>query len=342
MIKRYSELANIFNNPSFNAWFGNSKVVDAQGRPKVVYHGAGRPDRIKDYFNPNRATSGPMAFFTDNPEIASGYAQGKKDTSLDHPEGYAGWFKYIVGRSEVPIDRAWYFLSPQEKNSVVNLLYTVGYENPEEGSGNIIPNSTSIFGKDSIDHHLQESGGNALHALVEIWLSSGALFNDERTFLDVLKATGINMSKVRYDDPNANYPAVYSVYLSIQNPLDTSNIPKIILEALHKKGMKQRSKPPKGGNPDFWDKNTISGKDWLQTLEEDIKNGTNYVWTRIPDWVTDVLKSFGYDGIKDVGGKYNPTRHEVWIPFYSTQIKSVFNKTFDPTKKKINSTVLMK
>ena len=49
-------------------------VVDKEGKPKVVYHGTGRADRVGTVFSPERATSGPMAFFTDNKEIAESYA----------------------------------------------------------------------------------------------------------------------------------------------------------------------------------------------------------------------------------------------------------------------------
>lgn len=50
----------------------------------VWYHGANRSDRIAKSakFDPKRATSGPMAFFTNDPKMASNYAVGKQDTSI--------------------------------------------------------------------------------------------------------------------------------------------------------------------------------------------------------------------------------------------------------------------
>lgn len=338
MIRKYSELQDPRSNSNFKTWFRDSKVVDSSGKPLPVYHGTARPDRVKDFFNPNRATSGPMAFFTDDPEVASGYAQGKPDTSLEHPEGFAGWFKYKVGRTEVPIDQAWFYLSSEEKKTVAERIYTVGYKDPEEGQGPIVPNSTSLMNKNGITEYLQRKRGNALAALVEIWLSSGSLYDEEEVFLDVLKAAGLDINKVRYDSPYASYPSVYAVYLSIQNPLDTSAIPQEVMQALKEAGKRKRPKIPAGGNPDSWDKNTISGPDWLRNLEEDIKNKTTYAWVRIPDWATETLKKLGYDGIKDTGGKHHSHQHTVWVPFYPHQVKSVFNPgKFDPTKKKILS-----
>jgi hypothetical protein len=53
--------------------------------------------------------------------------------------------------------------------------------------------------------------------------------------------------------------------------------------------------------------------------------------------VTDVLKAYGYDGIVDWSGKGGGHQSPVYIPFGSTQVKSVFNRgTFDLTKKDIS------
>lgn len=64
---------------AFRRWFGASQVVDAQGRPRVVYHGT---DRAFDAFDPGQAGArtqggawgGPALYFSSSPRIASGYA----------------------------------------------------------------------------------------------------------------------------------------------------------------------------------------------------------------------------------------------------------------------------
>lgn len=53
---------------SFKSWFGNSKVVDANGDPLVVYHGS-RVD-IGEFHD-------GMIFFTDDYYTADGYAGGE-------------------------------------------------------------------------------------------------------------------------------------------------------------------------------------------------------------------------------------------------------------------------
>lgn len=54
---------------AFNNWFGDSKVVDQDGKPLVVYHGS--PNGEFTEFD-----TWPM-FFTDNAEAARGYAEGR-------------------------------------------------------------------------------------------------------------------------------------------------------------------------------------------------------------------------------------------------------------------------
>ena len=51
-------------NPKFRAWFGDSKVVDADGKPLVVYHGTGSKFTS---FDPKRAI-GSQFWFTNSRE----------------------------------------------------------------------------------------------------------------------------------------------------------------------------------------------------------------------------------------------------------------------------------
>jgi hypothetical protein len=63
--------------PAFKRWFGDSKVVDAQGEPLVVYHGTGRdfpafdPTKVGSTFNSDRSGF----FFSSDPATASDYAE---------------------------------------------------------------------------------------------------------------------------------------------------------------------------------------------------------------------------------------------------------------------------
>lgn len=324
--------------PEFKRWFGGSKVVDKDGKPVRVYHGTQRPDRIGNRFRKNRATSGPMSFFTEDPELASSYATGKQDTSLyNEDQNYETWFKAKVPgqRTRVSVDRMWWHLSQEERQKVADLAPRVGRD--DEGNIMLHPEGEKR-GLGGYDQHIKEARGNHLKALVDEWLNSGALFNDEGEFSKVLKLSGVER-KFEEDFPHAQYPAVIPTYLSIKNPLDTTAISKGVVDALNKAASRQRRAPDAHG-ADIWAKNSRSARDWMDTLHEGIaKPESNHAFTSIPDWVTKTLQDFGYDGIKDVGGKLsNGKRHNVWIPFEETQVKSAVGNrgTFDPNNKRID------
>lgn len=322
--------------PAFKRWFGASKVVDADGKPLAVYHGTQRPDRIGDRFQAKRASSGPMAYFTDNPDIASKYATGKQDTSIDVPEDYSGWFKFKPkgARSEVDLDRAWHFLTPEERTKIAATLpHVIDEEGEPLRKGG--DDEYGLSSKDHWDYNIRRARGNVLEAAKEIWLSSGHLFNDEDRFMDVLRLGGMPMERTRFDSPHASYPGVYKVWLRISHPLDTANAASLLGD-LQKKASRQRAAAVAGN--DMWAKSSVTAHDWMERLRDDIKNGTTHAWTSIPDWVTQVLKDKGYDGIKDVGGKNGGVGHTVWVPFDDSQVKSATGNrgTYDPNNPRLS------
>lgn len=323
-------------SPAFARWFGDSKVVDKNGKPLVVYHGSARSDRIHGAgkFDRRRATSGPMAFFTDDPELASSYATKKSDTSLPDEERIAQRFlvKPPGYRGKpAPIDRMWWALPMDERQRIASLASRV----MQDDEGNVILGPEGQRdGIGNYDFEIKQARGNHLAALSESWLNSGAIFNEEDKFLDVLRLAGMT-SPVEYVDPFLSAPGVVPVYLSISNPLDTSAIPANVIAALEQ-AAKGRRAPRYSTGKDMWDKTVQHPKSWLERLRNDAKDGTTHAWTSIPDWVTDALRALGYDGIKDVSGKGGGEQHAVWIPFDESQVKSVFNRgTFDPNDPRI-------
>jgi predicted transcriptional regulator len=61
------------NTPEFKKWFGDSKIVDADGNPKVMYHGTARD--ITE-FKPKQANA---IFLTDSPRFAEVFSDTSKD-----------------------------------------------------------------------------------------------------------------------------------------------------------------------------------------------------------------------------------------------------------------------
>lgn len=317
---------------AFKNWFGDwekskkdrSKVLDENGEPKVVHHGTGRADRVGSVFLPERATSGPMAFFTDSFDIATNYSKNKQDTSLSRDEDdyleYKNQFTVQIEgrRNPMKIGDAWWYLPKEQRDKIAELAPSIGLDENEEIA--IIPGNKSGLG--GYDYHLKQFHGNHMKALIEEWLQSAALFDEEEKFLQVLKLAGLD--NVKYNDPRKREEAVYSVFLDIRKPFDATNINKTMLKKLEVAARKAQKtfNPAASYNADSWDKTSMPPDEWIEHVHDDIKNGTTYAWTVVPDFVTETLKKAGYDGIQDLGGKRGGEGHTVYIPFTSTQVKS--------------------
>ena len=311
---------------NFAEWFGESKAVDIDGNPEVYYHGTQRPDRIGSVFYKSRAHSGPMSYFTNDPEIASGYARGKKDDSLIVDD----WSNlYSIGKQK-GLRSAWWQLTDQQRKNFNDKVWQVGWD----GETLSFDDNYRYLNKRTYDWFLKEANGNGLMAVFKAWIEGGNFINKEGKLLDVFKMAGV--SNMKYDDPRAVMPGVFPVYLSMQNPLNTENIPSRIVEGLRKRSKKQPGPKYMQGTT-HWDKEARTPEGWMWALDEDIKHNTTTAWTSIPDWVTRYLKEKGYDGILDTGGKYNPENpHSVAIPFEPNQVKSEFNRgTFSKRSKNI-------
>lgn len=334
--------------PEFKAWSNDAPLIksaaaesyDFKTGEKIVveaFHGTKRPDRVGVKFLKKRATSGPMAFHTSSPEVASGYAQGKQDTSIAYEDtDYANWFKVKLPgeRSSRDIIRAWYGLSPEQKDTIAEMAPKLTFgEEVYDADGNYVEtpivveegNTQGLGGYDWEIARTRTSWdrrGNPLKALVEGWLNGGSLFGQEDRFLKVLELAGFPMNTVTYDSPTSEFPFVYKNYIAMQNPLVTSDIPQNVMDALQAAAKKDRSRARSGG-ADMWDKNTRTLKEWVGHLTDPNNASVSYVWTSIPDKVTDVFRSLGYDGIVDWSGKSGSSLvAPVYIPFNETQVKS--------------------
>ena len=100
--------------PAFKKWFGDSKVVDANGDPLVVYHGAKKKFNT---FDMSKALDGAMWFATD-PKHADFFAQGKEGNvvatylSLKNP--------MVISQSD--LDSAWDVVHPDGEQDDRSLL----------------------------------------------------------------------------------------------------------------------------------------------------------------------------------------------------------------------------
>lgn len=67
---------------AFRAWFGDSKVVDGQGNPLVVYTGTSKDSMFRSF----RPGKGGLIWFTSDPESASSYAD--QNDSMGYKLGF--------------------------------------------------------------------------------------------------------------------------------------------------------------------------------------------------------------------------------------------------------------
>lgn len=288
-----------------------------------AFHGTSRGDRVGNVFLPERATSGPMAFFTDNREIAERYSRDKADTSLAYDEEYSDYYtQFRVTRNgkSLSIGELWKYLPMAERTKIKNAAPHIRFD---EDYDKVIYDPAAQHGNGAYDaYELNRNKGNVLNTLVSTWLETGDLYNREADFLDVLRLAGLN--DVEYRDPDARNEKVYETYLKIRNPFDASNVEQTFYDGLSAwlKSTDISEYQRESAGADTWDKNSVEPEQFLERVASDIEAGTSHAWTSIPDYVTAYLKELGYDGIKDTGGKGGGESHTVWIPFSSEQVKS--------------------
>lgn len=299
------------------------EAAKANGYDIKAFHGTSRADRVGNVFLPERATSGPMAFFTDNREIAERYSRDKADTSLAYDEEYSDYYtQFRVTRNgkSLSIGELWKYLPMAERTKIKNAAPHIRFD---EDYDKVIYDPAAQHGNGAYDaYELNRNKGNVLNTLVSTWLESGDLYNREADFLDVLRLAGLN--DVEYRDPDARHEKVYETYLKIRNPFDASNVEQTFYDGLSAwlKSTDISEYERESAGADTWDKNSVEPEQFLERVASDIEAGTSHAWTSIPDYVTAYLKELGYDGIKDTGGKGGGESHTVWIPFSSEQVKS--------------------
>jgi len=313
-------------------------------------HGTERLDRLlaKKNLDPRKATSGPMPYGTNSPELASNYAMSKADTSLSAMDtgelaNYFQVFPQAMGqRGSVPrsVESVWYSLPLDKKAEILDKAKRVGYQNFDQAEGPLtlpppVVNAMNV-GEDTWNYYLnKESKGNPLAALKKIWAESGALYNQEEKLADIYKLAGFPYQISQSNAPWSSAQGVLLGKARITNPLVSTNTDELqtkVIPALEEVFKNDRTRVKTGG-ADQWDKNTrYTPKQWLEQLKQDTDKGENsYVWTSIPDKVTKQLEKLGYNGIIDTGGKGGGIGHEVVIPFKPEQLRSKF-AAFDPMK----------
>jgi len=315
------------------------------------FHGTDRLDRLleKKNIDARRATSGPMPYGTNDQTLASNYSMNKPDTSriandMGEMQNYFQVFPKSMGeRGTAPysVEQLWGRLPQEKKAEILDRAKRVGFENFDESSGPLTLHPEGVnamnVSEDTWNYYLnRESKGNPLTALRKLWGESGTLYGNEEKLAEVYKLAGFPYEISQTNAPWTSAKGVMTGKAMISNPLDTSNVSELqdtVIPFLKEQFKNDRSRT-KGYGADSWDKNTkYTPKQWVDELEKDISAGDNsYVWTSIPDKVTNALKQAGYNGIIDKSGKGGGQVSDVIIPFEPEQLRSRF-AAFDPFRR---------
>lgn len=337
-VKRQTE------SEAFKKWFGDSKVVDADGKPLVVYSGHSNSVMWGNKYDPKKSTAGGF-YATEDPKIASNYALGK----LGIMESFENGSEYrLKGKSGEFNKKIWqYELTDKQLEKLQEMKKRVD----EDGN--------PVFqGLWNMDSYIKEY--MPYEKDVRRWAATGGSNNLQNIF-EFNEQMGNNIAYDKQDKPGENTPAflrqtkgefdeildelgiewtsatwrqpgVYPLYLKIENPIDAEKpFPADLFKALQEKFKYSRNSKDNEFWHSTWTKD-YNVKDWIR----DIESGDEGWSTQIPKKALDVIKSFGYDGIREVGLKNSDLprseRQINWIAFEPTQIKSATGNrgTFDP------------
>ena len=303
------------------------------------YHGSNRLDRVvgDGRIHSERATSGPMPYFTDNPELASSYTK-KADNSIDDINEMRDYWRTTVNGKEKRLEDAWYNIPRQERAEITDKYFRLGYQDPYNAEGAFVVHPKGVDGSIAARSHLQylldRHRGNTLKAMRELWAESGAIFDQEHLMKDLYRKVGV---KLPIDDslaPWTEAPGIMPARLMIKNPLKTGEPAEVekVYNYLKNTDLADDFDVPQEWGADMWDKRSISTGEWIETLGREVDTSeASYIWTRIPDKITRKLEEMGYDGIIDLGGKGGGDKHRVAIPFKPNQVRSKYAK-FDPAQ----------
>jgi len=169
------------DTPAFKRWFGDSKVVDADGKPLVVYHGTAADISVFDISRSGESTNntgffGRGAYFTEDIEDATGYAawaergEGGRNLipaylSIQNPV-----YVHVNPKTEADIYRSrqslQILLDQLEKNGVFG-----AYPDPNE-AGSLFGKLTKLLANAEFEKFMgslynSQGGGQAVTALAQ-------------------------------------------------------------------------------------------------------------------------------------------------------------------------------
>ena len=183
------------DTPAFRRWFGDSKVVDAKGRPLVVYHGTTRGGFVAfEHAKIDKHHSG--FFFTSSKEVADSYGM---DTLLPRPVRYLPDIRTVV-----------------DIKRLVN-----SPENNFDGWRLVLGQSQQIIEPEVEDYGLEYTGMGAqvVTRFFPFWARNGATVDIGDDYYDPPYTDLVRVVREAVRDGGPETSGVYPVYLRLLNPM---------------------------------------------------------------------------------------------------------------------------
>jgi hypothetical protein len=362
-------------SPYFKKWFGDSKVVDAEGKPLVVYHGTGRPGFTQFmrgqggyvYFTPDQDYANRFAGNTGG--VYPSYLSMKKPLDLTHfgDGGVDGLRLRDYLRDKLGIDLSGIEFKPSsvpvynhvKHDALKWRLEDHGYDGlviKESGSTAYLAfqpeQIKSVFNRGTFDANdprilMQsvETAGATTTAEAEeaarLWAEMGTespyfkKWADGRQVFEVYHGTDAEFDAFDTSDR--------SMDLSARNPLG-DNIGSFFAS----KERDAKRFGPKVGKYYVGLKNPMVFKtqeDFRAFMREhsgmtpDVRNAEGFIISegRFENNTRKAIESAGHDGVVILNPQYSAKKDKPWVvAFDPTQIKSVNNRgTFDPADARV-------
>ena len=326
--------------PQFKRFFEGSKVVDAEGKPLVVYSGHGNAQLWGTKWDKQKGTAGAF-YSTEDPAIASSYARGKMGNREYYQNGEEYRFQHKNGKWGKKI---WQIdLTPEQQAKANEYLKEIGYDITEYWKDNsrydVEARRALLTGGvrrlSNIHKFMAQMGDADFRSPNEPVKFAEETPSDPNVramqdlenqgttrFEDLLDHAGI-----KWDASDFKRPGVFPMYLSIKNPLDASKpFPKEVLADLKKAASRERI--PEGDDYTLEWTRDLPLRRFVEKIEETFGGvAPNYWSTQVPTKAKKIFQKHGYDGIKELGNKSGEGERQVnWIAFEPEQIKSALNK----------------
>jgi hypothetical protein len=194
ILTKSASAAGLVDSPAFKSWFGNSKVVDENGKPLVVYHGTQN----------DIATFNMPAYFSESEDEAGAYANPRNFKEIEnHRKKYSkGSGKKYAGQ-RFPSIGIFGDVPRSKRESVVATDQGVGIVH---SNGRITIFDDVVIEEGSFD--LESDTVRIIEGATNAYETAVAGIED--------------FIKTRYKTSTGEGGSVYPVYLSIQNPKEMS------------------------------------------------------------------------------------------------------------------------